>query len=413
MNQLGDSKLYRTFDWADVFFQNRLRDKESWMTAFLTFFSQFEWRVCSQGLASSLAVAKRLFSGILQSLPCVNEDLSKHPYKRCNLLAENAVVFLDDALVRGGTFEEHLGFVFSFLYAMEQQNLHLSAPKSELMRFQCNYWGHVLSHTGVAVQPCRGITGMASPQIHHRHTYLLGLLCVPPTPYQGFWHTRSPALGLDNQNERVHLGTNEHKAFQNLRDVCCSSRVLATPRAGLPYQLLCDASGFAAGCILWQQHTLPDGSTLWRPIEFCSESFSAAEREKAAHARELLSFVGASRYFKSFLAGVPFSVITDSSALAWLKSSREQSPFQRWWAYISSFTFSIQHRPGKCIVTEHALSRRADLKYTVVASDMLSLPTPQDFGLPHPTVYGRVAVPTSRIKRLDFRARGAAMAARM
>ena len=110
VNQLGGSKLYSTFDCADFFFQNRLRDEDSWMTAFSTCFGQFEWRVCPQGLASSPAVAQRLFSGILQSLPCVNDDLSTREDRR-NLLTENAVVFPDDALIHGGTFEEHLEFI--------------------------------------------------------------------------------------------------------------------------------------------------------------------------------------------------------------------------------------------------------------------------------------------------------------
>ena len=87
VHQLGDSKVYSTFECADFFFQNRLRDEDSWMTAFSTCFGQFEWRVCPQGLASSPAVAQRLFSGILQSLPCVNDDLSKHPENRSQFMA--------------------------------------------------------------------------------------------------------------------------------------------------------------------------------------------------------------------------------------------------------------------------------------------------------------------------------------
>ena len=79
---------------------------------------------------------------------------------------------------------------------------------------------------------------------------------------------------------------------------------------------------------------MPDGTTLWKPIEFLSKSFNAAERSKAAHAGELLSFVGALKLFKPFLMGVPFSVMTASSALAWLKTSRDLSPsFQRWWVH--------------------------------------------------------------------------------
>jgi hypothetical protein len=38
---------------------------------------------------------------------------------------------------------------------MEEQKLHLSAPKTQFMRSSCNYLGHVLSADGVAVQPER------------------------------------------------------------------------------------------------------------------------------------------------------------------------------------------------------------------------------------------------------------------
>ena len=102
------------------------------MTAFSTCFSQFEWRVCPQGLASNFAVAQRLFSGSLRSVPCINADMTKHPTARRSLLADNSAVFLDDALIHGGTFEEHLGFIYSFIYAMEEQQLHLSAPETQL-----------------------------------------------------------------------------------------------------------------------------------------------------------------------------------------------------------------------------------------------------------------------------------------
>ena len=111
------------------FFQNRLRHEDSWLTAFSTFFGQFKWWVCPQGLASSPAVAERLFSGILQSFPCVEANQDKNPTDRQNLLAANAAVFCDDALIHGGAFEQHLGFVWSFLHAREEHELHLPATK--------------------------------------------------------------------------------------------------------------------------------------------------------------------------------------------------------------------------------------------------------------------------------------------
>jgi len=331
-------------------------------------------------------VAQRLFSSILQSLPCV-EDLSKDTSKRQNLLGENATVFLDDALLRGGTFEEHLRFIYSFLYAMEEQKLHLSAPKTQFMRDRCNYLGHVLSGDCVVVQPeqVAALREWPVPQSTTDVRVFLGLCVYLRRHIEGFGTYAAPLSTLTNKNAEFEWGPKQQLAFETLRDICCSPRVLVTPCPGLPYQLLCDASGFAAGCSLWQLHTLPDTTTLWKPIEFRSKSFSAAERSKAAHTRELLSFVSALKYFKPFLAGVPFSVITDSSALAWLKTSQDQSPcFQRWWAYVSSFTFTIQHRPGKRIVTEDALSRRPDLEDTTRPDGMVSLPDPDEHRLPDP-----------------------------
>jgi len=143
VNQLGDAQIYTTFDCTDFFVQNRMRDEDCWLTAFATAFGNFEWRVCPQGLASSPAVAQRLFSNVLQSLPCVNDDLSKHPKNHQNLLGENATVFLDDALLHGGDFNEHLRYIYSFLYAMREQKLHLSPEKTQFMRDRCNYLGHV------------------------------------------------------------------------------------------------------------------------------------------------------------------------------------------------------------------------------------------------------------------------------
>ena len=236
VNQLGDSKLYSTFECTDFFFQNRLRDEDSWMTAFSTCSGQFEWRVCPHGLAFSPAVAQRLFSGMLQSLPCVDEDLLKHPADHCNLLAENAVVFLDDSLIHGGSFDEHLRFIYSFQYATEEQNLHLSAPKTQFMRPQCNYLVHILSHNGVSVQPERveALKNWPVPKTTTDVRALLGFCVYLRRHIEDIGTHVAPLSALTAETSVFTRGDEEQLAFEKLRDVCCSPRVLATPRPGLP-----------------------------------------------------------------------------------------------------------------------------------------------------------------------------------
>jgi hypothetical protein len=291
VNQLGDSETVSTFDCADFFFQNRLRDEDSWLTAFSTCFGQFEWRVCPQGLSSSPDVAQHLFSGVLQSMPCVNSDLTKHPTARRNITGSNATVFLDDALVHDVDFDTHLGFIYTFMYAMEEQKLHPSAPKTQFMQSSC----HVLSADGVAVQPER-VAALRKWPVPKSATDVRAFLsfCVYLRRHiENFGEYAAPLYVLTAKAATFSWGTDEEQSFEALRNICCSPRVLATPRTGLPYQLRCEASGFAAGHIIWKLHTLPDESSLWRPIEFRCKSFNSAERTKAAHEWELPSFVGA------------------------------------------------------------------------------------------------------------------------
>ena len=318
-------------------------------------------------------------------MACVNDDLSKHPSARRNILGENATVFLDDALVHGGTFDQHLCLIYSILYAMEEQELHLSATKTQFMWDRCSYLGHVLSADGVAVQPkrCEELRDWPAPKNTTDVRAFLGFCVYLRRHIEGFGTYAASLSVLMSKNAEFSWGPNTQLTVETLRDICCSPRFLATPRPGLPYQLRCDASGFANGHSRWQLHTLDDGTTLWKPIELRSKSFSAPEHAKPAHTSELLSFIGALKYFKPFLSGVSFSGIADSSALAWLKQSKAQSPcFERWWAYISSFTFAIQLRPGKRIVTQDALSRCPDLEDTTNPDDMLSLSDPDECGLP-------------------------------
>jgi len=151
---------------------------------------------------------------------------------------------------------------------MEEQELHLSAPKTQFMRDRCNYLGHVLSADGVAVQPGRVEALMKWP-VPKNTTDVRAFLgfCVY-LRHHVFGNYAAPLAALTGQGVKFSWGDPKQAAFVALRDICCSPKVLDTPRPGLPYQLRCDASGFAAGHSLWQLHTLPDASTIWKPIEF-------------------------------------------------------------------------------------------------------------------------------------------------
>ena len=165
-----------------------------------------------------------------------------------NTPTSDAVVFLDDALIHGGTFDEHMKYIYSFLYVMEEQNLHLSAPKTQFMRPQCNYLGHVLSHNGVSVQPERveALKNWPVPKSTTDVRAFLGFCVYLRRHIEDFRKHAAPLAVLTANTSVFTWGKDDQLAVENLRIVFCSPRVLSTPRTDLPFQLRCDASGFAA-----------------------------------------------------------------------------------------------------------------------------------------------------------------------
>jgi hypothetical protein len=169
-------------------------------------------------------------------MPCVNADLSKQPTARRNILGSNATVFLDDALVHGGDFDTYLGFIYSFLCAMEEQKLHLSAPKTQFMRLSCNYLGHFLSADGVAVQPERvaALRRWSAPTSTTEVWAFLGLCVYLRRHIKDFSEYATPLSVLTAKAATFTWGVAEQESFEALRSLCCSPQVLSTPVRACP-----------------------------------------------------------------------------------------------------------------------------------------------------------------------------------
>jgi hypothetical protein len=65
----------------------------------------------------------------------------------------------------------------------------------------------------------------------------------------------------------------------------CSTPVLKVFNSALPTRIICDASSFAIGSVLEQQHE----DDLWHPVEFLSKKLSSAELNYSTTDREFVS----------------------------------------------------------------------------------------------------------------------------
>lgn len=111
------------------------------------------------------------------------------------------------------------------------------------------------------------------------------------------------------------------EAFDSLKAALTSAPVLALLTAGVPFEVICDASGFGLGAILQQ-----DG----RSVASESRKLLPAEQNYTTSEQELLAVVHALKVWRCYLEGwEEFTVFTDHRANTFLnvqpKLSRRQT----------------------------------------------------------------------------------------
>ena len=108
----------------------------------------------------------------------------------------------------------------------------------------------------------------------------------------------------------------------------------------------CDASRSGLGAAL-EQLTVD----VWKPIAFTSRFLSSCKERYSVNELELLGVVWSIEYFKNYLYGKNFTVITDYRALlSIMKENRSNkscnSRLIRWVDRLLPFQFDIEQLPG-------------------------------------------------------------------
>ncbi len=127
--------------------------------------------------------------------------------------------------------------------------------------------------------------------------------------------------------------------------------VLQAPDFSKPFQLTCDASGFAVGAVLEQDNG---------PLAYESRRMSPAEMNYTVGEQELLAVVHAFQTWRCYLEGSEVRVITDHHPNTFLHTqvtlSRRQA---RWSEYLQRLNFTWEYRPGRTNVAD-PLSRNPE-----------------------------------------------------
>lgn len=141
-------------------------------------------------------------------------------------------------------------------------------------------------------------------------------------------------------------------AFDKLKRIITEAPVLKYPDFKKKFQLITDASNIALGAVLQQ-----DG----HPICYASRTLNDHERNYSPIQKELLAIVWATAYFRPYLYGVKFDILSDHQPLKWLlikyKGKELNEMLYRWLVKLSEFNINVSYIKGKDNQVADFLSR--------------------------------------------------------
>jgi hypothetical protein len=147
----------------------------------------------------------------------------------------------------------------------------------------------------------------------------------------------------------------QQKAFENLRNRLTQAPIVQYPNFNKPFFLYTDASITGLEAVLAQKDDNQE-----HVIAYASRTLNPAEKNYAITELECLAIIWAVKYFRHYLYGSKFSIITDHSALKWLLNSVTENAnrrLERWKIVLSEYDFEIIYRKGKNYFNADAFSR--------------------------------------------------------
>jgi hypothetical protein len=98
------------------------------------------------------------------------------------------------------------------------------------------------------------------------------------------------------------------------------------------------------------------------PVAFASRSLNRAEKNYSVMERELLAIVWGVRYFRPYLYGTKFTVVTDHKPLTWIMSVKDPgSRLLKWRIKLEEYDYEILFKNGILNTNADALSRVGSL----------------------------------------------------
>jgi hypothetical protein len=349
LDRLSGAKYFSKIDLRSGYHQIRIASEDIPKTAFRTRYGHFEFMVLPFGLTNAPATFMHLMQSIF------------FPY-----LDKFVIVFLDDILVFSKTREEHDQHLRQVLEVLRQNKLYAKLSKCEFYQTTISFLGHKITQDGIHMEPDKvaAVKDWPIPKDISDVRSFLGLAGYYRKFVKGFSKIAAPLTELLHKAIKWQWGELQQTAFNQLKEAVTTAPVLIIPDSTKQFVVVTDASGYAVGAALCQDH----GNGL-QPCAYLSHKMNEAEKNYPVHQQEQLAIIHALREWRHYLMGNKFIIRTDHRSLQYLPTQDKLSPRQvRWNELLQQYDFTIEYNPGKQNEVADGLSRRTDHKVNSVTA---------------------------------------------
>ena len=167
------------------------------------------------GLSNAPATFERLMDYVLAGLP----------WSVC-------LVYLDDIIVHGKTFDTKLESLNQVFACLRRANLKLAPGKCHLFRREVKYLGHIVTKKGITTDPnkIQCVQSWPRPQCLTELRSFLGLCSYYRKFIQGFAEISRPLTRLTEKNQPFVWGQDAERAFQKLKITLVQPPILSFPK---------------------------------------------------------------------------------------------------------------------------------------------------------------------------------------
>lgn len=346
---LSGSKYFSSLDLSSAYYQCEIEEEHKKYTAFGTRQGHFEFNRMPFGLCGAPFTFQHMMNIVLRS----------ENWEQC-------LIYLDDVLIFGKDFKEHLFRLRNIFTKIRESGIKLSPEKCNFFKTELRFLGHIITQDGVKTDPVKieAVVNWPKPSTIHDLRSFLGFTNYYRKFIKSYAYLVQPLESMMKQSNKTNINLlkktlliwnaeGDH-SFRTLKEALTTAPILSFPCRSGKFILDCDASHSTLGAVLSQEQ---DGQE--HVIAYASKKMSNNEINYCVTRKELLAVYTFVKQFRHYLLGSRFLIRTDHKALIWLLGWKKPNTSQycSWVAELDTYDFEIQHRPGEQHINADFLSR--------------------------------------------------------